>query len=83
MAIAFDQEYAAEVGEHFGPYRATFISDNGQVTAHIFEQGDQLVAYVAFETGLDPSTTTDPYLQPLNVYAAQEGFAGKLALRYT
>jgi hypothetical protein len=83
MSIAFDQQYAKEVGHHFGRYHATFISDGGQVMAHLFEEGDQLVAYVYFEGDLTPETVTDSFLSPLQEYAANEGFAGRFTLRYT
>ena len=79
----YDQSYATGVGRHFGTYHRTFISDNGQIIAHLFEEGGSLVAYVSFMSGLNFETASDSYLEPLNKYAADHGFAGKLLLRYT
>jgi hypothetical protein len=83
MGFEYSQQYADEVGQHFGCYRVTFVSDNAQVVAHLFEDDGDLVAYVSFPPGSTPDAVADTYLAALTQYAEQNGYGGRLRLRYT
>ena len=83
MPFEQDTAFADAVGGFFGTYHSTFRSQGGQVTAHLFEQGDLLVAYVSFAPGLHGWEVTDPYVGELTRYAEGHGFAGRLKTVYS
>jgi hypothetical protein len=82
MSFEQDVAFANAVGQTYGKYHSTFRSQTGQVLAHIFERNGRLIAHVAFPTDLKPEEETDTYLDELQRYASDHGFAGKLRIIY-
>ena len=81
MAFNRDTRYAAEVGNAFGQYLTTYISEpRGQVRADIFRKGRRVEAHISFPTGIEASEATEPYVSALWDYARREGFADHLQL---
>ncbi len=80
MPFETDTEFAAEIGQDYGDYLSTFISEHQQVRADIFRRGDHLEAHVSFLTELDATNVTDRYVSILREYARQQGFEGRLQL---
>lgn len=83
MPVQMDTVFAAAVKNHYGEYAGTFRSENSQVRADMFKEGEWLVAHVSFPTGLDLTSVSDKYLAELNSYAAQKGFSGKLRMLFS
>jgi len=83
MRFLQDNTLIEEVGEVFGRYVATFLSDTHQVRADLFEEDGQLIAHVSFPSGLNATSATDSYVGALNDYARSHGFEGKLRLVYS
>lgn len=83
MPVQVDAAFAAAVKNHYGEYTGTLRSENSEVRADMFKQGEWLVAHVSFPTGLDLSSVSDKYLAELNSYAAQKGFSGKLRMVFS
>ena len=83
MPFQQDIEVESQAGQSFGKYHSTFRSQNGQVQAQIFERNGELIAYVSFPTGAEPTEVTDPYVGELNRYAAEHGFDRKLRIIYS
>ncbi len=83
MPVQVDAAFAAAVKNNYGEYAGTFQSENSQVRADMFKQGEWLVAHVSFPTGLDLSSVSDRYLADLNSYADQKGFSGKLRMVFS
>jgi hypothetical protein len=75
-------EMAAAVGDRHGVYLASFESENAQVTAELFRQGDSLVAFVTFREDLVRSEVSDDYVTPLFQKAAELGFDRRLRIVY-
>jgi hypothetical protein len=81
MPFQRDDKYAAEVGNAFGQYLTTYISEpRGQVRADIFRGGSRVVAHISFPTGIVASGVTEPYVSALWDYARKEGFADRFHL---
>jgi len=82
--MPFQQELVMdeEAEKVFGEYLATFHSANGQVLAHLFKQGDRMVAHVQMLRGMEAGEITDPYVGELNQFARDHGFEGKLRIIY-
>jgi len=81
MAFNRDAEYAAEVGNVFGEYLITYISEpQGQVRADIFRKARRGEAHISFPTGVVASGVTEPYVSALQDYARREGFADNFQL---
>jgi hypothetical protein len=81
MPFLRDENYAAEVGNVFGEYLTTFVSEpRGQVRADIFREGRRVVAHVSFPTGIVASGVTEPYVNALWEYARQQGIADQFQL---
>jgi len=81
MPFRRDEKYAAEVGNVFGEYLTTFISQpSGQVRAYIFRERRRVVAHVSFPKGITAGEVTEPYLSALWEYARGEGVADKFQL---
>ncbi len=75
MPFKADQALAADVGDAFGEYLITFLSNSGQVRADLFRRGGAVQAHVSFPTGLDAGNVTDPYVSELWNYAREHSFA--------
>jgi hypothetical protein len=75
MPFQTDERLATDVRKTFGEYVTTFTSRSGQVRADLFRKGSAVVAHVAFPTGLDASSVTDPYVSELWNYAREQGIA--------
>jgi len=59
MSFQRDEIYAVEVGQVFGEYLTTFISQpTGQVRADIFRETKRVVAHVSFPTGITAGEVT-------------------------
>jgi hypothetical protein len=82
MPFQQDAAVAEAAGELYGNYLATFLSGQGQIVAHLFQQGDWLVAHVSTPTGLEYDEITDPYLEELRRFARDRGYEGKLRIVY-
>lgn len=81
MAFKRDTKYAEEVGNVFGEYLNTYISEpHGQVRADIFRKGRRVEAHISFPTGIVASGATEPYVSALWDYACREGFADHFQL---
>ena len=80
---ATDTRLAADVGQMYGEYLASFISEHRQVRADLFRRGEQLEAHVYFPTELDVGTVTDHYITELRDYAREHGFGGRLRIIYS
>lgn len=81
MPFQKDEKYAAEVGNVFGEYLTTFVSQPaGQVRADIFRTKKRVVAHVSFPTGVAASDVTEPYMSALWDYARKEGIADQFQL---
>ncbi len=81
MAFERDAKYAAEVGNVFGEYLITYISEpQGQVRADIFRKGRRIEAHISFPTGIAASGAMEPYVSALWDYARREGFADHFQL---
>jgi hypothetical protein len=81
MPFQRDPEYAAEVGDVFGEYLTTFISEpGGQVRADIFREKTRVVAHVSFPTGIAASEVTEPYMSTLKEYVRTHGAADPFQL---
>lgn len=81
MPFQRDEKYAAEVGDVFGDYLTTFISQpGGQVRADIFQEKKRVVAHVSFPKGIAASEVTEPYVSALWEYAREKGVADKFQL---
>jgi hypothetical protein len=81
MAFHRDEKYAGEVGNAFGEYLTTFVSEpGGQVRADLFRSGRRVQAHVSFPTGVDASRVTEPYVNALWEYARKEGVADHFQL---
>jgi hypothetical protein len=81
MAFQRDTKYAAEVGNVFGEYLNTYLSEpQGQVRADIFRKGRRVEAHISFPTGIVASGATEPYVSALWDYARREGFADHFQL---
>ncbi len=83
MAFQRDAAFAAEVKDFFGHYIGTFESEQRQVRADMFTNGDLLVAHVSFPTGLSATRVTDNYLGELKTIATKQGLAEKLKIVYS
>lgn len=81
MAFKRDAQYAAEVGNVFGEYLITYVSEpQGQVRADVFRKGKRVEAHISFPTGIAASEATEPYVSALWDYARSEGFADHFEL---
>lgn len=68
--------------QFYGKYITTFHSANGEVLAHLFEKGGQMIAHVQWPTGLRESEITDTYWDEIHQFAKDHGFEGKLRVIY-
>lgn len=82
MPFQQDETVAKAVAGIFGDYRTTFRSENGEVLAHVFEQGGWLVAHVSMPTGLEVYEITDSYLAELEQFAQEQGFEDRFRIVY-
>jgi hypothetical protein len=64
----------------YGKYITTFHSVNGEVLAHLFQKGDQMIAHVQMPTGLKSYEVTDPYWDELHQFARDQGFEDRLRI---
>jgi hypothetical protein len=81
MPFQRDEKYAAEIGNAFGEYLTTFVSQpSGQVRADIFQEKRRVVAHVSFPTGIAASEVTEPYVSALWEYAREHGVADRFQL---
>lgn len=82
MPFEKNAAFAEDVGTTYGEYESTFVSENGQVRAELFRQGEILVAFVSFANGRQLQDITDRYHAALEKHAAEIGFAGKLRILF-
>ena len=82
MPFQQDETVAKAVAGIFGDYRTTFRSENGEVLAHLLEEGGWLVAHVRMPTGLEIYEITDSYLDELHQFAREHGFEDKFRIVY-
>jgi hypothetical protein len=73
MPIRPDPAYAQAVSKIYGEFLGIYESEHGQVQASLFKKRNFLVAYLAYEKGLELSQFTDPYLDELHRYASEHG----------
>jgi hypothetical protein len=83
MPFQIDRQLAADVGDAFGEYLITFISDRRQVRADLFRRGGVVVAHVSFPTGLDAGSATDRYFSDLWDYAREQGYPDHFRIVYS
>jgi len=83
--VAFQQDtaFAAEVKDFFGHYIGTFVSEQHQIRADMFKNGEVLEAHVSFPTGLSAAKVTDRYLGELKAIATEQGLPEKLRIIYS
>ncbi len=77
MQLTHDPALEEAVADRYGHYLGTFISAQGQVRADVFDNGLNVLAYVSFPTGRDATNVEDPYVAPLEEYAAHLGFSSR------
>ncbi len=53
MQLVQDKELEEDAGDSYGEYLGTFFSARGQVRADLFDDGEEVIAYISFPTGLD------------------------------
>jgi hypothetical protein len=82
IQLVHDKELEEEVGDSYGKYLGTFFSVRGQVRADFFDDGEEVLAYIAFPTGLDLTNVEDRYVGILEEYAASRGFGDRFHLIY-
>lgn len=82
MPFSTDQAIKEKAEPYFGAYKTTFLSENGQVRADLFEQGGTLKAYIAFESGYDLDNVTDLWISRIEDWADDNGYAGRLQIAY-
>ena len=81
MPFQRDETYATEVGNVFGEYLTTFVSQpSGQVRADIFQESRRVVAHVSFPTGITAAEVVEPYVGALWGYARESEVADKFQL---
>ena len=86
MQLETDARLVAEIaviGQVWGEYLGTYVSQHGQVRVDLFRRGDQLDAHVSCPTGLNASGVTDRYVSDLEDYAREHGFEERLQLIYS
>jgi len=84
MPFKKDSKFAAEVGNVYGEYLITFISEpRGEVRADIFRRGSRVDARLSFPTGIDASEVKESYVTDLEEYAKEKGFLDRLHLIYS
>ncbi len=82
LPLVQDKELEEDAGTYYGKYLGTFISARGQVRADLFDDGEEVIAYISFPTGLDGSNVEDRYVGILDEYAASQGFADRFRMIY-
>jgi hypothetical protein len=82
MQLVQDKELEEDAGPYYGKYLGTFFSARGQVRADLFDDGEEVIAYISFPTGLDGTNVEDRYVSMLNEYAASQGFADRFQMVY-
>jgi hypothetical protein len=80
MQLTHDHELEKDTSPAYGKYLGTFISERGQVRAHLFDNGVYVVAYVSFLTGMNTTNVEDRYVAILEEYAAEHGFSGRFRM---
>lgn len=83
MSFQHDAAFAAEVKTYFGDYIGTFESDQRQVRADVFRNGELLEAHVSFPTGLSAERVTDRYMSELKAIAIKCGLYEKFRIIYS
>ena len=83
MAFQRDAAFAAEVKDFFGNYIGTFESEQRQIRADMFKNGDLLEAHISFPTGLSAGKVTDRYLGDLRAIAKEHGLPERLRIIYS
>jgi hypothetical protein len=82
IQLVHDKELEEEEDDSYGTYLGTFFSARGQVRADLFDDGEEVLAYIAFPTGLDLTNVKDRYVAILEDYAASQGFGDRFHLIY-
>ena len=82
LELVQDKELEEDAGTSYGKYLGTFISARGQVRADLFDDGEEVIAYISFPTGLDATNVEDRYVAILEDHAASQGFADRFHLIY-
>ncbi len=80
MGFELDKDFESDVGTFFGEYVSTFYSNNKQVWADLFKEGEGLVAHVSFAKGFTSGSISDPYLSDLNRFAEESGYGSSFRL---
>jgi hypothetical protein len=79
LELVRDKELEEDAGTSYGRYLGTSVSERGQVRADLFDDGEEVIAYICFPTGLSGSTVEDRYVELLDEYAASHGLADRSA----
>ncbi len=82
MKLIRDKELEEDVGLSYGAYLGTFFSSQGQVRADLFDDGEEVLAYISFPTGRSASNVEDRYVGILEEYAKSQGFGDRFHLIY-
>lgn len=81
MPFQRDERYAAEIGNRFGEYLTTYVSQPaGQVRAYIFQNRGQVIAHVSFPKGVPATDVTEPFMNQLWNYARENKIEDKFHL---
>ncbi|MGP0063694.1 MAG: hypothetical protein ACLQGP_08875 [Isosphaeraceae bacterium] len=82
VELVHDKELEEDSGLSYGKYMGTFVGDRGQVRADLFDDGEEVIAYISFPTGLDVTNVEDRYVGILEEYAISQGFGNRFHLIY-
>jgi hypothetical protein len=82
MQLFQDKELEKEVGLSYGQYLGSFLSAQGQVRADLFDDGEEVIAYISFPIGRDATNVQDRYVAILEEFAARQGFGDRFHLIY-
>jgi hypothetical protein len=72
-----------ELEQFYGEYRTTFVSENGQVRAEIFRQGDWLEAHVYSPNKTKLDEVTDRYVTDLEGHAREQGYEDRFRMIFS
>ena len=82
MELIRDKELEEDVGLSYGRYLGTFLSAKGQVRTDLFDDGEEVLAYISFPSGRNATNVADRYVGILEEYATRQGFGDRFHLIY-
>jgi hypothetical protein len=80
IELVHDMELEEDAESYYGKYLGTFFSARGQVRADLFDDGEEVNAWISFPTGLNETNVEDRYVAILEEYAASQGFGDRFHL---